>query len=150
MKVRRAELKDLSVIQRLNNQLFELELKNFDSYLTKEWPLSNEGKIYFENSINNDFVAVVEIDDEVVGYILGAVADIPYYSFNVAELCNMCVDSKYRNRGIGRMLYDYFVEYYKSVGINHFIVTASFKNDNAKAFYKKMGFEEANITFTKF
>ena len=43
MRIRRAEIRDLEAIQTLNNQLFELELENFDKYLIKDWPLSDEG-----------------------------------------------------------------------------------------------------------
>lgn len=150
MNIRRAELKDLKRVQELNNELFELEIQNFDKFLTKEWPLLEGGRTYFENAITNGFVIVAEINNEVVGYLLGEECDIPYYDFKIAELCNMCVDEKYRKQGIGGALYNEFEKYFKSQGITHFIVTASYKNENAKAFYRRMGFDEANVTFNKF
>ena len=150
MKIRRAELKDLKIVQELNNQLFELELESFDKYLIKGWSFSDEGKAYFENAIKKSFVIVAEIDGVVVGYLLAEEVKIPYYSFDIAELCNMCVDEKYRKQGIGRALYENFEIYFKSKNIEKFIVIASFKNESAKNFYKKMGFVEANATFTKF
>ena len=52
----------------------------------------------------------------------------------------MCVDENYRKQGIGRALYENFEIYYKSKNIDKFMVTASFKNESAKNFYKKMGF----------
>ena len=132
MLVRKAELKDLRRIQELNNQLFELELANFDKYLIKDWPLSKEGKEYFENAIKESFVVVAEIDNKVVGYLLGEESDIPYYNFKIAELCNMCIDSNYRKQGIGNALYKEFENSFNEQGITHFIVTASFKNESAK------------------
>ena len=117
--------------------------------------MSNEGKQYFENAIKDSFVIVAETEGgkterKVVDYLLGEELDIPYYNFKIAELCTMCIDSSYRKQGIGGKLYCEFEEYYKSQGITHFMVTASFKNESAKAFYKKMGFIEANSTFIKF
>ena len=150
MKIRKALIKDLQRIQELNNKLFDLELAKFDSHLIKNWPLSDEGAIYFKNAILNSFVIVAEIDNKVVGYLLGEESSIPYYDFKIAELCNMCIDENYRGRGIGNALYQEFENYFKERGITRFIVTASFKNENAKAFYRKMGFEEANSTLTKF
>ena len=150
MNIRKAEIKDLEVIQNLNNELFELELANFDKHLIKGWSFLKEGKDYFENAIKNSFVIVAEIDDEVVGYLLAEEVKIPYYSFKIAELCNMCVDEKYRNQGIGTILYKEFERYFKLQNIEHFVVTASFKNESAKRFYKKMGFVETNSTFAKF
>ena len=150
MNIRRAEEKDLEKIQYLNNELFDLEISNFDEYLIKDWPLSKEGREYFENAIKNDFVVVAENDGEVVGYLLGEESDIPYYNFKIAELCNMCVSQKYRCKGIGSLLFAEFEKFYKMKGVTHFTVTASFKNENAKSFYRKMGFVEANSTFVKF
>ena len=150
MVIRKAKLKDLQRIQELNNELFELELANFDKYLIKDWPLSDEGRKYFEGAIKESFVVVAEIENQVVGYLLAEESDIPYYNFKIAELCNMCIDSNYRKQGIGNALYKEFERFYNEQGISHFIVTASFKNESAKAFYKKMGFEEANSTFIKF
>lgn len=148
MIIRKATAADLQRIQELNNELFELELACFDKYLIKDWSLSDEGKIYFENAIKNSFVIVAEVDNKVVGYLLGE--DIPYYNFKIAELCNMCVDEKYRKLGIGKALYKEFEKHFTELGIINFMVTASFKNEAAKAFYKKMSFTEANSTFVKF
>lgn len=150
MLIRKAEIRDLRDIQELNNQLFELEIASFDEYLIKDWPLSNEGKQYFETAIKDSYVIVAEVDGNVVGYLLGEECNIPYYNFKIAELCNMCVDKNYRKQGIGNKLYSEFENNYKKQGVEHFIVTASYKNENAKQFYKKMGFKEANSTFTKF
>lgn len=150
MIIRKATAVDLQRIRELNNELFELELANFDKYLIKGWPLSNEGRIYFEDAIKNSFVIVAEVDNKVVGYLLGEEDNIPYYNFKIAELCNMCVDEKYRKHGIGKALYKAFEKHFTKLGIKHFMVTASFKNESAKSFYKRIGFIEANTTFVKF
>lgn len=150
INIRRADLRDLERIQELNNELFELELANFDKHLIKGWPLSEAGQEYFENAIRNDYVIVAEKDKRVVGYLLASENNIPYYDFKIVELCNMCVESSCIKQGVGNALYRVFERYFKSKGFNHFTVTASALNENAKAFYSKMGFEPANITFTKF
>ena len=150
INIRRADLRDLRRIQELNNELFELELANFDKYLIKDWPLSDAGQEYFEDAIRNDYVIVAEKDNRVVGYLLACENNIPYYSFKIVELCNMCVESSCRKQGVGNALYRVFERHFKSKGINNFTVTASFLNENAKAFYEKMGFVKANIKFTKF
>ncbi len=150
MIIRQAVQKDLKDIQTLNNQLFDLELKSFDCYLIKGWPLTKEGKEYFEDAIKNDCVFVAEENSNIIGYLLGAKVDIPYYNFEIAEICNMFVKDSFRGKGVGKQLINSFFDYYKNLGISHFTVTASFKNESAKNFYKKMGFEEGNVTFVKF
>lgn len=153
-KIRKATLKDLNAIQALNNQLFDLELECFDPHLVRNWPLSSEGKEYFTNAIKNDYVIVAETQVDgggiLVGYLLAEKVDIPYYAFPIVELCNMCVDKDYRKHGIGKLLFAEFEKHFTSLGITNLTVTASYKNSSAQAFYKKMGFTEANLTFTKF
>ena len=69
-----------------------------------------------ENAIKESYVIVAEINNQVVGYLLGEENNIPYYNFRIAELCNMCIDSNYRKRGIGNALYKEFETFYnKSV-----------------------------------
>ena len=62
----------------------------------------------------------------------------------------MCVDENFRRMGIGEKLYLSFEKYFQAKDITHFVVTASFKNESAKSFYKKMGFKESNSTLAKF
>lgn len=68
--VRKAKLEDLNVIQNLNNQLFKLEKENYDSTLVQDWPLSEDGKQYFEDLIINHYVIVAIKDEAIVGYLL--------------------------------------------------------------------------------
>ena len=112
MLIRRATENDLHRIQELNNELFELEIANYDEYLIKDWPLSNAGKEYFQTAIKENFVVVAEIENKVVGYLLGEECDIPYYNFKIAELCNMCIDECCRKQGIGYALYKEFESFY--------------------------------------
>ncbi len=149
IKIRKATLQDTLAIQLLNNQLCNLEREKFDKYLIKDYATSKEGEEYFKNSIKNDYVIVAEENKKVVGYLLGARNDVVYYNFKIAELCNMCIDEAYRQHGIGTLLFKEFEKHFNSLNITHFTVTASFKNESAKAFYKKMGFEEINTTFIK-
>ena len=46
IEIKRASIKDLEDIQRLNNQLFELEYTNFDPTLKVGWPFEIEGIKY--------------------------------------------------------------------------------------------------------
>lgn len=150
MKIRNATLKDVQSIQELNNQLFDLELKESDVYLIKDWPLSKEGEEYFTNAILNGYVLVCENKNLIVGYLLGEEIEVPYYNFKIAELCNMCIDTNYRKTGIGQKLFEKFKADFEERNIKNFTVTASFKNISAINFYKKLGFIETNLTLTQF
>ena len=147
--IRKAKVDDLNKIQNLNNELFKLEKENYDSTLVLDWPLTEEGKNYFKNLIENDFVVVALIDNEIVGYLAGTINDKgSYEEIQYGEINNMLVDSNYRGYGIGKKLIDSFKSYCKDNNIFHLKVTASFKNTNAIEFYKKNGFEEFDLTLT--
>ena len=95
--IKKANIDDLYEIQKLNKELFELEFKNFDSTLIFDWPLTQEGKKYFENAIRNDIVLVACVDGKIVGYLAGTLYS--QYSYNnivQAELDNMCIMNEYR------------------------------------------------------
>lgn len=138
--IRKATLNDLNNIQELNNKLFDLEIDNYDDTLVKNWPISKEGKIYFEDLITNHFVIVAQINNEIIGYLAGSINEKgSYENVRYAEINNMYISDKYRGLSIGEKLINNFKSYCILNGINNLIVTASYKNNNAINFYKKMG-----------
>ncbi len=147
--IKKATLEDLKTIQNLNNQLFELEKENYDSTLVSNWPLTNEGKLYFEDLINNHYVIVAILNNEIVGYLAGAINEKgSYEEIQYGEINNMLVKDECRGYGIGKMLINNFKDYCRENNIYNVKVEASAKNKNAINFYKKNGFEEFNITLT--
>ena len=145
--IKKANIDDLYEIQKLNKELFELEFKNFDSTLIFDWPLTQEGKKYFENAIRNDIVLVACVDGKIVGYLAGTLYS--QYSYNnivQAELDNMCIMNEYRKLGIGSKLFEKFKKICKENKINEIKVVASYNNLNAIEFYKRNGFKEAELT----
>ena len=147
--IRKATIEDLSVIQSLNNLLFELEKNNYDSTLIKDWPLTVEGKEYFSNLINNNYVIVAELNNNILGYLAGTINEKgSYEEVQYGEINNMLIKDECRGLGIGKLLINNFIDYCKQNRINNVKVTASFKNKNAIEFYKKNGFEEFDLTLT--
>lgn len=147
--IRRASLEDLSTIQELNNSLFKLEKENYDSTLVENWPLSEDGKSYFSDLINNHYVIVAILDNSIVGYLASSIEEKgSYVEIQYGEINNMLVSDEYRGYGIGKLLINNFKEYCKSNNISNIKVVASYKNQNAIEFYHKNGFEEFDVTLT--
>lgn len=146
INIRKANMADLFEIQKLNKELFELEFNNFDSTLIVDWPLTKEGKEYFENVVRNDIVLVACVDGKIVGYLVGTLNS--QYSYNnilQAELDNMCIMTEHRKMGIGSKLFEEFKKICKENKINELKVVASYNNSNAIDFYKGNGFKEAEL-----
>lgn len=147
INIRKASNEDLYDIQKLNNELFELEYHNFDSTLIENWPLSKEGEEYFKNAIKNNIVLVATLNNVIIGYLAGTLNS--QYSYNnviQAELDNMCIMKEYRRFGIGRQLFKEFKKICKDNKINEIKVVASYSNTNAIDFYKRNGFIESEVT----
>lgn len=147
--IRRAVLEDTEVIQKLNNELFKLEKENFDSTLVTDWPLTKEGKEYFEDLITYNYVIVAVLNGEIVAYLAGSINEKgSYEELQYGEINNMLVNDKCRGLGLGKLLIDQFKVYCKKNNIYNLKVEASAKNINAINFYKKNGFEDFNVTLT--
>ena len=136
--IRKANLEDVTIIQRLNNELFKLEKENYDSTLVSDWPLTDEGKLYFEDLIENHYVIVAILNEEAVAYLAGSINEKgSYEEIQYGEINNMIVIDKCRGLGIGKLLIDKFKIYCKENSIDDLKVEASSKNKNAINFYKK-------------
>ena len=149
MNIRKANLNDLDTICDLNNQLFKLEKEKYDPTLVEGWPISNEGREYFTDLINNHYVIVAIQDNNVVGYLAGSIEEKGSYELiQYGEINNMLVSDSCRGKGIGKLLIDNFKVYCKEHSIYNIKVVASYKNENAINFYHKNGFEDFNLTLT--
>lgn len=147
--IRKATLNDLYHVQSLNNLLFKLEKENFDPTLVENWPMTKEGKEYFKNLIEEAYVIVAVLDDEIVGYLAGSINEKgSYEEIQYGEVNNMFIKNECRGYGVGKLLINNFKEYCIFNGIKNLIVTASFKNINAIEFYRKNGFNDFNVTLT--
>lgn len=147
--IRKATLNDLFEIQNLNNLLFKLEKENFDPTLVENWPLSDEGKEYFKNLIEEAYIIVAVLNNKIVGYLAGSINEKgSYEEIQYGEVNNMFIKSECRGYGIGKLLINDFKKYCIANGIKNLIVTASAKNISAIEFYRKNGFKEFNITLT--
>ena len=147
--IRKAYLEDLNTIRELNNSLFKLEKENYDSTLVNDWPLTEEGKEYFSDLINNQYVIVAVLDNNIVGYLAGSIDEKgSYVEVQYGEINNMFIKDEYRSYGIGKSLIDNFKDHCKSKGINNLKVVASHKNKKAIEFYCRNGFQEFDITLT--
>ena len=148
--IRKATIDDLKIIQKLNNDLCDLERDNYDPTLVEDWSISERGKKYFSYLINNHCVVVAEIKNDIVGYLAGTINEKgTYEKIQYGEINNMFIKENRRRIGIGKMLIDNFKDYCKLNGVNNIKVVAKYKNKGAIEFYHKNGFEDFDLTLTK-
>ena len=91
--IRRATIDDLQIVQNLNNSLFELEKENYDSTLVINWPLTEEGRKYFEDLIINKYVVLALVGNVIVGYLAGTIEEKgSYEEIQYGEINNMFIN----------------------------------------------------------
>ena len=89
-------------------------------------------------------VLVAEMDNTVVGYVNGVIADITTEMFmplRCGLLADIYMQTAYRRRGLGKQLVERLMIWFRSRGVGHFEWQVSAGNREALAFWKALGGE---------
>jgi len=147
--VKTATMDDLQKVQELNLKLFEKEHKEFDSLLNLDWTFGKTGTKYYQDRISKDdgcvFVAIV--DNKIVAYLCGGLTKAEDYRILpiVAELENTFVLDEFRSKGIGKQLYNKFIDWCKTKNVGKIRVEASAQNELAIKFYRNNNFKDYTL-----
>ncbi len=146
LKIKRAKLSDLKIIQKLNFEVFEACFP-YDKLLDMDWPFNEKGVKYFKEALTSrDYCCLLAYAKNFpVGYLIGVKRNFSYRKNKVGEIDNMGVTKKYRGKGIGTMLIKEFKRWCKRRRLTHIRVSSYFGYDKAINFYKKQGLEEMDL-----
>ena len=104
--------------------------------------------------MNQEPRKIVEAIEEgkIVGYIVGGITKAENYRKlpKTAELENMLVLKEYRNKGIGKALYESFAKWCKEKKVKIERVLATAQNAKAIKFYKSHGFKEYSVILERY
>lgn len=140
MRIRRADQND-------SEKIFEFICKLEDTHFEYKTFLP----LYKINIADRDNIYLIAADDtgKVVGYISSHGQYLLHHSAKVFEIQELFVDSEYRNREIGESLIKEVEKILIADG-NHFLeVTTNHDREATHRFYKKCGFEQTHVKFTK-
>lgn len=140
MKVRRAAPDD-------SEKIFEFVCKLEDTHFDYKSFLP----LYNSNIANSENVYLIAIDrsDRVVGYISSHGQYLLHHNSKVYEIQELFVDSEYRNQRVGQHLIRELEKILIASG-NYFLeVTTNRDRENTNRFYRKCGFEQTHVKFTK-
>lgn len=151
INIRKARKCDFDEIFKLAKQLYETELP-FDKNLYEDYYNGKKSKEDLKKSISSRkrTFLVAEEDNNIVGYIDGyLIEDKEVYINKVSYIDHLCVDSKHRNKGIGKMLMDEFTKIMKEKNAKFIKLNAFENNIPAVSMYKKENFKEYSIYYMK-
>ncbi len=148
LQIRKAHIRDLDSILRLNLLLFKKEYADYDKSLNLKWTYG-KGRKYFKNRIikKDGFVKIAEAGRKVVGYLCGGISKRLSYrkKARYVELENMFIEKRFRSRGIGAKLMRDFINWCKKNKVQYVSVKASAGNKKALDFYRKFRFKDYDM-----
>lgn len=150
VEIREAELEDVERIRELSVKLSEWEEEEFDPTIDPDWNTTDEAVKWFEQRVYEGLAYVAE-DEEVVGYLIGAVNGSEEYreDLTVAELESMYIEPEYRGKGLGRELVEHFQQDTEDYNADRLRVEVTADNTSGHEFYRAMGLEDYAITMEK-
>jgi ribosomal protein S18 acetylase RimI-like enzyme len=152
--VRRATPADLALIGHLGALLVE-EHYDFDSrrFLAAR-PGTPAGYASFMSAqLEDPDKAVLVADDngDVVGYAFAAVEGYDYMALRgpAGVLHDVIVDPEHRGRGVGRLLINATLAFFRSRGVPRVVLSTAEQNEAAQRLFASMGFRRTMIEMTR-
>ena len=142
------KMEDFKRINELALQVHEMHVTwNPDIFKSVKEVINKE---YFENLIKNEEIYIAKVDKEIVGYIIFNIKEKENPSMRYRKQLNIdaiCVDEKYRGKGIGTKILESIKEIAKTKGCTDLYLTVNQENENAIKVYEKFGFKVKNIEY---
>lgn len=138
MNIRKAEVRDAGVIQRLLAQL---------GYPTADGFVSNRLETLSANPDHFDFV--YEHDGVVIGFISFHLIPQIIMDGNYALISYLIVDDQIRSRGVGKALEVYCTEVAKAHQCKRILLHSNITRLDAHRFYLRQGYDEYQKAFVK-
>ena len=142
------KIEDFKRVNELAVQVHEMHVTwNSDIFKSVEEVINKE---YFENLIKNEEIYIAKVDKEIVGYIIFNIKEKENPSMRYRKQLNIdaiCVDERYRGKGIGTKILESIKEIAKTRGCTDLYLTVNQENENAIKVYEKFGFKVKNIAY---
>jgi ribosomal protein S18 acetylase RimI-like enzyme len=152
--VRRAMPADLPKIGRLGTLLIEEHYAFDPRRFLAARPGTPEGYASFIGTQLEDpdkAVLVAEDKGDVIGYGYAVVEGYDYMALRgpAGILHDIIVDPEHRGRGVGRLLIDAVLDFFRSRGMPRVVLVTAEQNEAAQRLFARMGFRRTMIEMTR-
>lgn len=150
MIIELAKIEQLKEINKLAKQVHDIHVElRPDIFKTEDEMISNER---LESLILNNEIFIAKDEEKVIGYAIISIKErigvIGMHDRKVIDLEAICVDEKYRGKGVGRKIIKYLIEYGKQKGCTDFYLNVYKDNLKARKFYEDLGMKVRNINYS--
>ena len=152
--VRRATPADLPSIGRLGALLVE-EHYDFDPQrflaARPETPAGYASFISTQLEDPDKAVLVADDNGDVIGYAYAAIEGYDYMALRgpAGVLQDLIVAPEHRGQGVGRLLLDATLEFFRSRGVPRMVLSTAERNEAAQRLFARMGFRRTMIEMTR-
>jgi len=136
MQIRELDLKELYTIYDVLKQL-RTEL-SYDEF---------EDLIYDMRHMDYKMIGIME-NDKLIVYAGVAVQTNLYHKRHL-YVFDFVTDEKYRDKGYGKMMLEYLVDYAKMAMCKNIVLSSGFVRENAHKFYENYDFDKKSYVFVK-
>ncbi|MBR4270935.1 MAG: GNAT family N-acetyltransferase [Clostridia bacterium] len=148
--IRLLDNNDFIDLQNLFSQLYDIHYKNRPDTFNNAHPITKE---YFQEILTSTCKHCYVYLDQ--GKMLGAILIKEYETDDyvtlkkrkIYEIYDIVVNKDFRNKGIGKKLYNYITELAQQNGINTIIVEVFTFNEDAIHFYQSIGMTARKIIY---
>jgi ribosomal protein S18 acetylase RimI-like enzyme len=132
--IRQMEIDDLAQVFHLGEKLFTArEVPN----LYRTW---DEYEVINLFQSDSEFCLVAEIDDEIVGFILGTTIEKTQSAWKYGQLVWLGTEPEFQRQGIAVKLFRYFQDLMLEDGVRMLLTDTEADNLPALHFFRKLGF----------
>ena len=143
MEIKRANEKDIKEILRLLSQVLEIHAQIRPDIFIPGTTKYREDELLSIIKDESRPVFVAKENGELLGYCFCVIKKPAFETTMKPQkslyIDDLCVDASARSRGVGKALFEYVKKRAKELGCNEITLAVWEGNDNARAFYEKMG-----------
>jgi GNAT superfamily N-acetyltransferase len=144
IKVRKYRKRDRDAVLRITEGSFEglcldsVMERHFGPIAGTSWQDRKRGGIEWDLRHRPEHVLVAEEEGEVVGYMCTRL----YYDHCIGHVANMAVAREYQGKGVGKMLMQAALDYFRQCGMRYARIETLEENYKGQNFYPSFGFKE--------
>lgn len=157
IKIRNFKKDDYSGTVDLIKEFLEYSRKNysrkvleFDDFINSKKNSYAKDILKYFTKLKDSFFLVAEDNSKIIGYIVGFLDKNPNLVMKKGgHIRSFFVSEKYRNKGVGGLLFNSLVKEFKNKKCDHLILDVFDGNKKTISIYKKWGFKDNLIRMKK-
>ena len=149
LKIEKPTINDFESINLIAREVHEQHIEyRADLFKRVDNPINNER---YNLLIENNEIVIAKIDEEIVGYAIYNIEIKNHHGCFERKILLVevfAIKKTHLGKGLGKQIMNYLTDLAQKEGCSHIELTVSPENENAIAFYEKIGMKARNIKYS--